>query len=541
MGKRIVALFSVLILLFNAVIWRLSWLSRKEDFAQAANQQSTYTLEVSQSRGMIYDCQGQSLVNDSFHYMAAVLPNNESAAALRSQFASADLWREKMNSRVPFLTEVNTDAVRGEGVEVFSVPDRYSMDYTAPHIVGYVDADGVGQTGIERIFNDFLKSVGEKVKVRYQIDAMGCALSGNGIEILQEGNRSDGVVLTLHKGLQQACERILSGAEVNGAIVVMDLADGGLRAVASAPGFDPRNVAESMNNPDSPLVNRAFGAYAVGSTFKLLVAATALEQGVSPEQTYVCSGWLDINGQIFKCNQLAGHGEIDMEQAITHSCNCYFIQLAQQIGAQNLRDMAVRFGFSKADLLADTLQTASGNLPDAQQLENSAELANFGFGQGLLTATPIQICKMIATIADGGKLLSPYLVQGIYLGGALQQETSFSANRVISEKTANLLRKFMQTVVVEGSGQLATPKTGGAGGKTASAQTGIYDEKEEEIVHAWFGGFYPAEDPQFAIVVFVENGQSGNRVAAPLFAQVADSLSGLGLAQIRENTTITVE
>ena len=541
MGKRIVALFSVLILLFSAVIWRLSWLSRKEDFAQAANQQSTYTLEVSQSRGMIYDCQGQSWVNDSFHYMAAVLPNNESAAALRSQFASADLWREKMNSRVPFLTEVNTDAVRGEGVEVFSVPDRYSMDYTAPHIVGYVDADGVGQTGIERIFNDFLKSVGEKVKVRYQIDAMGRALSGNGIEILQEGNRSDGVVLTLHKGLQQACERILSGAEVNGAIVVMDLADGGLRAVASAPGFDPRNVAESMNNPDSPLVNRAFGAYAVGSTFKLLVAATALEQGVSPEQTYVCSGWLDINGQIFKCNQLAGHGEIDMEQAITHSCNCYFIQLAQQIGAQNLRDMAVRFGFSKADLLADTLQTASGNLPDAQQLENSAELANFGFGQGLLTATPIQICKMIATIADGGKLLSPYLVQGIYLGGALQQETSFSANRVISEKTANLLRKFMQTVVVEGSGQLATPKTGGAGGKTASAQTGIYDEKEEEIVHAWFGGFYPAEDPQFAIVVFVENGQSGNRVAAPLFAQVADSLSGLGLAQIRENTTITVE
>ena len=541
MGKRIVALFSVLILLFSAVIWRLSWLSRKEDFAQAANQQSTYTLEVSQSRGMIYDCQCQSLVNDSFHYMAAVLPNNESAAALRSQFASADLWREKMNSRVPFLTEVNTDAVRGEGVEVFSVPDRYSMDYTAPHIVGYVDADGVGQTGIERIFNDFLKSVGEKVKVRYQIDAMGRALSGNGIEILQEGNRSDGVVLTLYKGLQQACERILSGAEVNGAIVVMDLADGGLRAVASAPGFDPRNVAESMNNPDSPLVNRAFGAYAVGSTFKLLVAATALEQGVSPEQTYVCSGWLDINGQIFKCNQLAGHGEIDMEQAITHSCNCYFIQLAQQIGAQNLRDMAVRFGFSKADLLADTLQTASGNLPDAQQLENSAELANFGFGQGLLTATPIQICKMIATIADGGKLLSPYLVQGIYLGGVLQQETSFSTNRVISEKTANLLRKFMQTVVVEGSGQLATPKTGGAGGKTASAQTGIYDEKEGEIVHAWFGGFYPAEDPQFAIVVFVENGQSGNRVAAPLFAQVADSLSGLGLAQIRENTTITVE
>lgn len=300
----------------SAMIWRLSWISRKEDFAQAANQQSTYTLEISQSRGMIYDCQGQSLVNDSFHYLAAVLPSNESAAALRSQFASADLWREKMSGRVPFLIEVDTDAVQGENVEVFSVPNRYSMDYTAPHIVGYVDADGVGQTGIERIFNDFLESVGEKIRVRYQIDAIGRALAGNGIEILQEGNQSDGVVLTLHKGLQQACERILSGAGVNGAIVVMDLADGGLRVVASAPGFDPRNVAQSMDDPDSPLVNRAFGAYAVGSTFKLLVAAAALEQGVSPEQTYICNGWMDVNGQIFKCNQLAGHGEMDMEQAI---------------------------------------------------------------------------------------------------------------------------------------------------------------------------------------------------------------------------------
>ncbi len=138
-----------------------------------------------------------------------------------------------------------------------------------------------------------------KIRVRYQIDAIGRALAGNGIEILQEGNQSDGVVLTLHKGLQQACERILSGAGVNGAIVVMDLADGGLRVVASAPGFDPRNVAQSMDDPDSPLVNRAFGAYAVGSTFKLLVAAAALEQGVSPEQTYICNGWMDVNGQIF--------------------------------------------------------------------------------------------------------------------------------------------------------------------------------------------------------------------------------------------------
>ncbi len=529
MGKRIVALFGVVTFLFSSILWRLSWISRKEDFAQAANRQSTYTLEVSNIRGTIYDCQGKRLVNDSVRYQAAVLPSNESAVLLREEFSSAQAWREKMSERAPFLMEVSSKAVGGEGVEVFSVPDRYSDDYTAPHIIGYVDADGKGQTGIERVFNDFLEAIGEKVHVRYQIDAIGRALSGDGAEILQEGSQSDGIVLTLHKGLQKACERILKDAEVNGAIVVMDIQNGRIRAAASSPAFDPRDVAAAMNEPDSPLVNRAFGAYAVGSTFKLLVAAAALEEGISPRRTYVCDGWLDVDGQIFKCNQLSGHGEIDLEEAISHSCNCYFIQLAADLGGQRLREMALRFGFSKEDLMADTLQTAKGNLPTEEQLENPAELANFGFGQGLLTATPIQICKMVAAIANGGSLMAPQLIEGFYTGGIMQKEELFSANRILSEKTAERLQNFMKTVVTEGAGQLANPAAGGAGGKTASAQTGIYDENGEEIVHAWFGGFYPAENPQYAIVVFIENGQSGNRAAAPLFALAADAVLAEGL------------
>ncbi len=534
MGKRIVALFGVAVFLFSSILWRLSWISRKEDFAQAANRQSTYTLEVSSIRGTIYDCQGQKLVNDSAHCLAAVLPCNESAALLREEFSSEDAWRKKMSEQAPFLMEVRSEAVAGEGVEVFSVPDRYSDDYTAPHIIGYVDADGVGQTGVERVFNDFLESMGEKIRVRYQMDAIGRALSGDGAEILQEGSQSDGIVLTLHKGLQQACEQILNKAKVSGAIVVMDIQNGGIKAVASAPSFDPRNVASAMYEPDSPLVNRAFGAYAVGSTFKLLVAAAALEQGISPQKAYVCEGWLDVDGQIFKCNQLSGHGEIDLEEAIAHSCNCYFIQLAAEIGARDLRQMALRFGFSQEDLLADAWQTAKGNLPTEEQLENPAELANFGFGQGLLTATPVQICKMIAVIASGGNLTAPRLIEGFYTGGEMQKEAAFSANRILSEKTAERLQSYMKTVVLEGSGQLAAPAAGGAGGKTASAQTGIYDENGEEIVHAWFGGFYPAQNPQYAIVVFIENGQSGNRAAAPLFAQTADAVLAQGLIEGRE-------
>ena len=173
-----------------------------------------------------------------------------------------------------------------------------------------------------------------------------------------------------------------------------------------------------------------------------------------------------------------------------------------------------------------------------RQIKNSVNFdfiyekaSSFYSHTGRKSIDPVVMIKM---------LLIGYLY-GIKSERRLEEEVSFSPNRVISEKTADLLCGFMETVVIEGSGQLALPQTGGAGGKTASAQTGIYDENEEEIVHAWFGGFYPTEDPQFAIVVFVENGQSGNRVAAPLFAQVADSLSGLELAQVEENTTIMVE
>lgn len=541
MGKRVVALFGAMIFLFSAVIWRISWLSRKEDFAQAANQQSTYTLEVSKSRGMIYDCMGQPLVNDTDQFLAAVMPNNESAAALRAQFSSADLWQEKMGSRLPFLLPVDTDAIDCEGVTVFSSPVRYSMDYTAPHIVGYVDASGEGITGIERVYNDFLDRVGKKISLRYRVDALGRALSGSGKEILQEGNQSDGVVLTLHKELQRACERILQQAKVNGAIVVMDVNNGDIKAMASAPGFDPRAVGESVNDSSSPLVNRAFGAYAVGSTFKLLVSAAALEQGIPATRTYTCNGWIDIGGQIFKCNNLAGHGEMDMEEAVTHSCNCYFIQLAQDLGAEDLRAMALRFGFSQSDLFADTLQTATGNLPTASQLQNPAELANFGFGQGYLTATPVQICKLVAAIANGGKLPSPRLVQGLYVSGALSEEEQYAPNQVLSEKTASFVRQFMENVVQEGSGKLAQPKLGSAGGKTASAQTGVYDPEDKEIVHAWFAGYYPTGTPQYAITVYVENGQSGNQVAAPIFSSVANAIGDLGLVQIVKNTTIMVE
>lgn len=534
MGKRVTALFGAFALLFSVAVWRISYLGRNDTFTKAAAQQSHFLLEITNSRGVIYDSELNPLAGGDEQLLAAVVPGNSAAMALKDQFASTEEWQAALGVNSPFVMPVTKETFASEDIEVFSVPVRYGENFTAAHVIGYTDGDGGGVAGIERVYNDFLRKVGLKISLRYKVDAIGRAFSGGGAERIEEGSHQDGVVLTLNKRLQQACEGLLEDGSTKGAIVVMDVQNGDIKALASAPGYDPRNVASVIADQDGPLINRGFYSFAVGSSFKILVAAAALEKGIPAARSYSCEGYIDIDGQIFKCNNLAGHGALTMKEAMACSCNIYFIKLAEEIGAGALRDAAVEFGFSKSDLLAEGYQTATGNLPSESDLNNPAELANFGFGQGFLTATPIQLAKLVSAVANGGRLVSPRLVQGLYTGGVLEETEAYAQNTVLSEKTAARLREFMAEVVNTGSGVSATPFFGGAGGKTASAQTGVYDEEKNEIVHGWFCGYYPAENPQYAIVVLAENGQSGSKVAGPIFAKVANYLWAFGMAELAE-------
>ena len=153
-----------------------------------------------------------------------------------------------------------------------------------------------------------------------------------------------------------------------------------------------------------------------------------------------------------------------------------------------------------------------------EAMESPAEVANLSFGQGKLTATPVQIAQLVSTVANGGKSVHPRLVYGTTEDGlSIQnQEEGYAQNQVISPAAAKRVAQFMVDTVEYGSGQKAKPKAGGAGGKTASAQTGIYEDGVE-IVHAWFAGFYPAEEPRYTIVVLAEGMESGGDYAAPVF------------------------
>lgn len=556
-SRRILMFFFLFILMAIILFFRLAYLTQGSGLAMVGQAQSTQTLKVAANRGMIYDCNLQPLVNQETLYRASVMPTEravQTAARLLPDKSVSIL--ELARERKPFLLEFPTRYVYAKGINVFEVYRRYSDQPFAPHIIGYTDGSGAsGMSGIERAYNDFLTRDDAVIEVSYQADVTGSAVDNAIPQVNKAGyDIREGVVLTLDERIQRlvrkACEEALlhkNTAELaedpteqkameSGGVLVMDVHTGNLLACASYPDFSQNDVAASLDAQGSPFLNRCFNAYSVGSPFKLTVAAAALENGVSRYHTYTCKGYEDIGGQIFYCNNLAGHGKIDMAEAIEESCNTYFIHLMNLLGPETVMRTIQSMGFGSGDTLADGISSVSGFLPDLDQLRMMpAEAANLAFGQGKLLATPLQLAKMISIIANGGNSVTPRLVEGFTDESGTQiasHEPVYASNPVISQRTAAALQEFMIGVVEEGSGVYAKPKAGGAGGKTGSAQTGFFvigegDQEDEEIVHAWFTGFFPARSPKYAVVVFAEGGGSGAKAAAPVFQIIADGLADL--------------
>lgn len=532
LGKKVAGVYILLVLLFTGIICRIYMLSMGDSLASAAHTQSAFLLEVDRTRGIIYDSLMQPLVGGTGHKVAAVLPSPDSVTALTAavQEKGMDLIYDTKALRPYLLRMPDGEELYSRGIELFDVKDRYGEEQLAPHLIGYLNPEQTeGTAGIELAFDKELNEHAGSLKLRYQVDALGHSLETQAPEIVNDNYQDPGgVVLTLNSDFQRAAQKAMAGVE-KGAAVVMDVATGDIKAAVSMPEYDPNNLAESLKDPDSPFVNRVFSQYSVGSTFKLVTAAAALESGFGRFTPYVCNGFIDVKGQIFNCHWRTGHGQIDMKRAFEVSCNPYFINLGEIAGAKRITAMARSIGFGRAAYFTEDLVSRSGTLPTEQELENPAAVANFAFGQGSLTATPIQIAQMLSSVANGGYAVTPRLVEGFTDDGKTIYEhtTVYAKNRVFSENTSDILREYMVDNVREGSGKLAQPARGMAGGKTASAQTGIYlkpGEEDSEIVHAWFAGFYPADVPRYAIVVVAEDGKSGSDVAAPIFKKIADAI-----------------
>ena len=527
--NRIISFFAVFMLMLFLSLVSVFKLSSGTELAETAVGQSTYTLTVSKTRGTIYDCNGNPLTGTEQQLIAAISPTTEAMNLLSEKLPEKEVPQlyEAFTSGIPFLWKLPHRDIICSDIDIFEVDTRYSEQQTAAHVIGYLDGSGTGVSGIEKAYDGFLSADQGEISVSYQVDALGHVLAGAEHEITDTSDAKDaGVVLTLDRDIQAAAEEAAEKYLEKGAVIVTEAPTGEIRAMVSMPGFSPSDVSDYLDRGDSPLLNRAMSAYNVGSVFKLVAAAAALEAGADPGETYECTGQILVSGDPFHCYNGIAHGEVNMQEAIAQSCNTYFIQLMEDVPQKDFLAMAQKLGFGESAELAPEYWSAAGCLPDLSQLSIPKALANFSFGQGDLMATPLQIAGLINTIASGGVYREPYLVKGTVDSSKtfLEQNEPDDGTRVFSEETASLLRQYMGASVSYGTGKKGKPTLFLAGAKTGTAQTGIM-EGEREVVQGWYAGFYPLEDPQYSIVVLAEDSETGGGDCAPVFCDIADALA----------------
>jgi len=380
-------------------------------------------------------------------------------------------------------------------------------------LTGY-DSWRYGRTGLENKYNNDLLGTGGALTLR-----------SLGNRLLGAHKRGNSVVMTSDSRLQRTASEALGGNI--GAVVAMDPSTGKVLAMVTSPTFDP-NVAvpgkanntqaqwDALNaDPNRPLFNRATsGLYPPGSSFKVVTGAAALDQGVvTPSSPYQDTGKFVVDGYpIYNFNHKT-FGNVTFQQALVVSSNIAFAQIGLMLGAPALVQYSELFGFNH--LTGFDLPTAISHIQPANSM-NKVELASASFGQGQDLATPLQMAMVASTIANGGVLMQPYLVDQVrdYNGKVIQQNQPRQLRRVVDAATAQTLTDIMVQVVAKGTGTAARIDGVEVAGKTGTAEVAGGEPQ------AWFICFAPARNPKIAVAVVVEHGGEGGVAAAPIARKV---------------------
>ncbi len=437
------------------------------------------------------------------------------------------------------------------GVDLEVRPLRfYPYRSTAAHVLGYLrrdegsaDEDDVffnyrlpdyaGDAGIEFTFNEDLK--GRPGAKSVLVNNLGYRQSENVWAPVAPGRN---VRLTLDLPLQHAAEVALSGRlnETRGAVVVMDVRNGDLLVLASAPAFDPNafvprlpfNVWTNLTNETlRPMVNRAvYGTYAPGSIFKMVVGLAALEAGLNPTNIVTSPGYATVGNH--PMHDTAPAGEYDFKRALKLSCNKYFVDVGVGLGLDRIVAMAQRFQLGQKTGVQLRPESA-GVLPTRNWIRENrgawfdGDTANLSIGQGDILVTPLQVAVTVAALANGGTVFAPRLVERVEARDAFDHESDeiFPAARVraqlgVSARSLNLLREAMLADVEDPDG---TGRRAAVPGFRVAAKTGTAEVKKGRATLykiTWFASFGPYENPRYAVVVMVEGGASGGVTCGPV-------------------------
>ncbi|MEW6738374.1 MAG: penicillin-binding protein 2 [Nitrospirota bacterium] len=548
----------LLILCFR--LWQLQILDG-DKYKRLSEDNRLRILKTPAPRGIIYDRNGTPLVKNIPFFSVSITTDNFRGIDTDSLSAVLGLTQkeveEKLNKKdnSPFVPVklkqglsfgeiARIEARRSDFPGLFvetEVGREYLFGKVGAHIIGYLgkittsqlnnpdlrhfppDAL-IGQWGVEALFDNQLRGIpGERI---IEVDALGREL-----RMIQErpSVKGNDVNLSIDINIQKAVEDIFG--DKAGALVAIKSDSGEILALESLPSFDPNifsmGIAYNdwkslMEDKKKPMLNRAVQSqYPPGSTFKIITAIAALEEGIiNPDTKINCTGGINYGRWTFGCWKKGGHGPVDFHRAIVESCDVYFYELGRRLGIDKIHKYATAFGLGReTGIELIPVKEKRGLIPNTEWKKEKKRLPWYlgdtfisAIGQGYITATPIQMALMTATFANGGKIYKPSLIK---------IDQAPSGTITLKPETVKMIKEALSGVVNESNGtaQGARSSLAVIGGKTGTAQVvgkkkGLTGERFMD--HAWFVAFAPVDNPEIALSVFVEHGGGGGAVAAPI-------------------------
>lgn len=554
-----------------------------EKLQQMAYLQQTLNRNINPKRGTIYDSSGKvALATSSSVETITVnpvnIPSNEKEKVATELTQLFNLKYEDVLKKVSKKTAIETIAKKVDknqtkelrlwmetnnitsGINIDEDTKRfYPYNNLASQIIGFCGSDNQGLAGIEAKYDNELK--GEKGKILKMTDAKGIDITDTS-EAYEPAKQGNDLVLSIDATIQGIAEKYLKEACIDnvctdgGNILLMNPQNGDILAIASYPDFnlnDPYTInneelkanwsnmtaTERSNALQAMWRNKAISdTYEPGSTFKLVTASTALEEGIvdstDKEGEFCCTGYIEVAGVKMKCwRYYRPHGPESLRQALMNSCNPVFIGLGGRIGVTKYYEYLRKYGFLGRTGI--DLPGEAGSIFLKESKVGPVELGTIAFGQRF-EVTPIQMITMVSTIANGGIYTQPRIVKQIINSqtGEVKNIETVKKDRVISEDTAKKMLSMMESVVAEGTGKNAQVKGYAIGGKTGTSEDGVNTGKYVTS----FIGVAPISNPEVAILITLynptgEGGHQGGGVAAPIASQVLGE--GLPYLEIKKD------
>lgn len=558
--RRIAIGFFAIAMLLIALTFRVAWIQivDAEEYTEKAILQQTTDTPIEAKRGVIYDRNGKELATSTTCYTLWVWPaqftSEKTTAEIKEMSAKiaeiVDKDPEKIEAGVTkkqhmvslakYLDKETADKIRAlkySGLEISAATKRnYPLGSFASHVLGSVNDDNQGRTGLELQYDEYLSGVSGRWVRNH--DLFGNELI-EGREEYHEAQDGLNVVSTLDEAIQHYAEKaIAEGMEKTSAkrimCLIMEPETGDILASAVTPGFDPNNatvptdekMAEEYEKAENksevlskmwrnPIVS---DTYEPGSTFKLITASSAIEEkAITTTETFSCNSRVTIAGVTLHCWSNRNHGVQTIKEGVGNSCNPVLAKVATKMGKKTF--------YKYLDLYGITEKTGVDYPGEAgsivQSLENvgPVELATIGYGHGI-SVTPIQLLTAVNAIGNDGVLLQPRYVKALTDsdGKVVEAFEPVTVRKVLSSKTASEMREIMEYVVSEGSGGNAKITGYRIGGKTGTANK-VENGKYGDNYYSSFIGMAPMDDPKVSILVIVDSPKGsyyGSIVAAPI-------------------------